>query len=405
MPTFRYRAVTRDGKPDEGQMVAADTAAVIRRLQENGRIPIVAEESRSFPRRRSAFSRLVRRRSQHVDVLAFTRSLATLLAAGTPVDRALDIMLEVDRDAETRSLVRELQSDLRGGSSFTAALRDRSEIFSDFYSNMVFAAETGGELGDGLQRLVTYLERTHELRERVRSALIYPGILLVVAGISVIVLLTLVIPQFRPMFEDMGDALPLATRAVLASSNLFAKFGWLLLLGAIGTVAALRNAFRNPAFRERADRLILKLPVAGELVLIVETARFSRTLGTLLNSGVAVLQGLEIAVDTLTNRPLRSAVRQTASTLKEGGSLSDTLTASRVFPPLAIQMIKVGEESGRIEEMMLRVADIYDREADVSVRRALALFEPVMIVGLGVLIAGIIMSVLVGIISVNDLPM
>ncbi len=405
MPTFRYKAVTRDGEPDEGQMVAASSAAVIRQLQESGRIPIFAEESAEQDKHRAKTVRRFRSATARPDVMAFTRSLAVLLSAGTPFDRALDIMLEVETDPAMTGLVRAIQSDVRGGDSFSEALRRRGDDFSGFYVNMVFAAETSGDLGPGLERLVTYLERTQQLHEKVRSALVYPTILLLVAGISVIVLLTFVVPQFRPMFEDMGAALPLATRAVLVASDFMARFGWLLLLACAGGCFALQRFLTSGAFRRRIDRLALRTPIVNDLLVAAETARFSRTLGTLLSSGVALLEALEIASGTLANRILRGTVQQSSASLKEGGSLSQTLAQSQYFPALAIQMIKVGEETGAIETMIQRVADIYEQELDNAVRRALALLEPVLIIGLGVLIAGIILSVLVGIISVNDLPM
>jgi general secretion pathway protein F len=406
MPHFYYKAVTRDGVEDEGEMIEADSAAVIRRLQSSGRIPIIAEElgARSKSRRRFTLPRL-QRKPRRPDVMGFTRSLASLLASGTALDRALDIMLEVEADSVARTLISEIQSAVRGGFSLSAAMQDQGEIFSGFYTSMIRAAEVSGTLSEGLERMLEYLERSRELREKIVSALIYPTILLLVAGLSVIILLTFVVPQFRPIFEEMGSALPLATRFVLSVSDAVAAYWWLGLVALAAVYVAATRYLAISANRLRLDSLMLRLPVLGPLLGAHETARFSRSLGSLLRNGVPVLQSLEIGRDTLSNRAMKNAVVTAATSLKEGGDLSATLQNAAVFPTLAIQMIKVGEESGNLDRMMLRVAKVYDGEVAIKVQRLLAMLEPLLIISLGIIIAGIIMSILVGIISINDLPM
>ena len=313
-------------------------------------------------------------------------------------------MLEVEADLATRTLIEDVQLAVRGGASLSQAFDDQDSVFSGFYVSMVRAAEASGTLSDGLERMLEYLERSRELREKIVSALIYPIILFVVAGLSVLILLTLVVPQFRPIFEEMGAALPLATRIVLATSDFLASYWWLLPVVIVGIVLWMRRVLENPRKRLQLDAMSLRLPLFGPLMTANETARFCRSLGTLFQNGVPVLQGLEIGRNTLTNRALIAAVDDASASLKGGGSLSGTLQEAAVFPGLAIQMVKVGEESGNLDEMMLRVSKIYEGEVSLSIQRLLAMVEPVLIIGLGIMIAGIIMSILVGVISINDLP-
>jgi len=405
MPNYYYKAVTRDGVADEGEMNEVSSAAVIRRLQDSGRIPILAEEVVSGRVKRNALKMpSLKRKSRQPDIVGFTRSIALLLASGTALDRALDIMLEVEDEPASRKLVQDIQASVRGGAALSAALEEQGSTFSGFYLSMVRAAEISGALSEGLERMLEYLERSRALREKIVSALIYPAILLLVAGLSVVILLTFVVPQFRPIFEEMGAALPLATRFVLTVSDFLAGYWWLGLLAIAAAGMATMRFLSIPEKRHQVDAVMLRLPLIGPLISAVETARFSRSLGTLLHNGVPVLQSLEIARDTLTNRAMAAAVAGAATSLKEGGELSDTLLEATVFPGLAIQMIKVGEESGNVDAMMLRISAVYDDEVAIKVQRMLAMLEPLLIIGLGIIIAGIIMSILIGIISINDLP-
>ena len=406
VPNYFYRAVTRDGEADEGQMFGDSAAAVITRLQESGRIPISAEEVREGGRRRVRRSRrrMFRRASGRADIAAFTQSLASLVSSSIPLDRALQIMLDAESDPATHKLVGDVQASVRGGNSLSTALEEQGGIFSRFHISMIRAAEAGGMLGDGLSRLTSYLERARMLRDKVRSALIYPSILAAVAGLSVIILLVYVVPQFRPIFEEMGSALPLPTRVTLAISDFFAAWGWLVAAALVLAIVAVRKLWTRADFRRRVDGMLLRLNRVGTLIQAIETARFSRSLGTLLQNGVPLLTGLPIARDTMMNSEMANAVSDATEDLREGGDLSRALQKAGVFPSLAIQMLMVGEESGTVDKMMLRMSDTFDREVETSIQRLLMLLEPALIVGLGIVIAGIIMSVLVGIISINELP-
>ena len=319
MPHFYYKAITRDGVTDEGEMVEANSAAVIRRLQDGGFIPILTEEIAPGKVKRGGL-RLpnLRRKAAQPDIVAFTRSLTSLLGSGTALDRALNIMLEVEAEPATRALIEDVQIAVRGGASLSQAFDDQGRVFSGFYVSMVRAAEASGTLSDGLERMLEYLERSRELREKIVSALIYPIILFVVAGLSVLILLTLVVPQFRPIFEEMGAALPLATRVVLAISDFFASYWWLVAIVIAGVALGIWQILEDPDKRRQLDAMSLRLPLLGPLISANETARFSRSLGTLLQNGVPVLQGLEIGRNTLTNRALAAAVDDASASLKGG---------------------------------------------------------------------------------------
>lgn len=407
VPVFRYKATSLDGQLVEGEMEGEDRAAVIARIQASGRIPIRADPvAGSLLPRLGALPGLRRggARVGQRELVAFTRELASLLHAGLPLDRALQIMLEVATDPRLRGLIGRIGEGVREGDSLSEAIEAQRDVFSPFYVSMVRAAEASGELGPGLARLGEYLERARSLRDKALSALIYPALLVAVAGISLAVILAFVVPKITVLFADLGAAMPLSTRIVIGSADLVRGYWWLLPLLVLAATAYANRVRSQPAARLRWDRRMLRLPLAGALMLRLETARFTRSLGTLLANGLPLLRALAIARETLTNRYLAQAVAEAGEMLKEGGGFADTLMSRDVFPRLALQMIKVGEETGRLEPMLLEVAEVYDREATTAIQRMLSVLEPVLIVGLGIVIGGIIMSILVAIVSVNDLP-
>ncbi len=405
MAVYHYRATTMDGQILEGEMEGRDQAAVIAKIQEAGHIPIRAEPVRKglalFRRHAGA---LAERRLSRSQMESFTQELSALLQAGMPLDRSLQIMLEVNEEEAVSALIGEIQESIRAGTSLSEALSERSGTFSPFYVNMVRAAEAGGRLDVGLQRLVEHLEKARQLREKVLAAMVYPSILVSVAGLSMLLILTYVIPKVTEVFDDVGATLPLATRVVIGAAELFRGYGWLLLLAIVAGVMLFRRTLANPEGRHRWHERVLRTPLVGDLIRKLETARFSRSLGALLANGLPLLNALTIARDTVSNQVLANAVSEAAETVKTGRGLTDRLTAQGLFPKLALQMMKVGEETGRLEEMLLRIADTYDRETANAIQRFLAFLEPVLIVGLGAMIGGIIMSVLVAIVSINELP-
>lgn len=405
MARFHYRAVSDDGEVHSGELDAEDEQGVLLQLRARGLIPIEIGTRRGWKSLLQVdVNQLLGRMRSRKLVLHFTQNLASLLHSGVALDRSLDIMLRVNPDPQVQQLIAPIQEGVRRGISLSKVMGERQELFSGFYISMIQASEVSGNLAEGLTNLAYYMERSKSLHDRLVSALIYPVILLGVSVSSLLIILVYVIPQFRQLFDDMGAALPLSTQIVIGVAEGLRTFGPWLLLALLGAGVAWRQLLRQPEYRKKWDRLQLRLPLVGSLLQRVETARFARSLGALLTGGVALLQGLNIARQTLSNQLLAEQVGLAAEGLKQGRQLAPPLLASGLFPALAIQMIQVGEETGHLDEMLLKVADTYDREVESAIQRLLAVLEPLLIVGLGVLIAGIILSVLVAIMSITDLP-
>jgi general secretion pathway protein F len=404
MPRYRYEAVDNAGEVLRDEIEAATPEAAVERLRDQGLLPLSVNEAKGGFLRGSLgqpwFSQ--RRALSRKSVTLLTQQLANLLHAGMPLDRALTILISVSEDEQTQTLLERVQEKVRGGSSLADALEAQG-AFSRFYLNMIRAGEAGGALEVVLKRLTEFLERSQALRETVTSALIYPIILLSVSALSVIILLTFVVPQFQQLFADAGKALPLATQIVIAVGDGFRHYWWVGAMLLVLLVAALRQQLSQPVSRARWDRWFLSLPLFGDFIAKVETARLSRTLGTLLGNGVSLLNALAIVRETLTNQVLSTALGEVAEHVKTGRGLAEPLQESGNFPKLAVQMIRVGEETGQLQEMLLQVAETYDGEVQTAVKRMLTLLEPALILGLGVIIAGIIMSILVAILSLNEL--
>jgi general secretion pathway protein F len=414
MPMFQYKAVSSAGEIKEGVLEGATHSGVIAHLQSLGLIPIRAAEvtadgvaanslSPGAAPRKPFFGG--RGRVSEADLGAFTRELATLLRAGLPLDRSVEILIGLAEKKSVAELLVAIRNEVRGGTSLSKALDKRREVFSRFYINMVKAGEAGGSLGNVLQRLADYMERAAELKESVLSALIYPAILFVVAVASVLILVIFVVPQFKQIFDQSGKALPFATDVVLTTGIFLRKHWPLILAGVVLAIWLFSRSFANPVTRARWDARFLRWPVMGNLIGKVEMAKFSRSLGTLLQNGVPLLAGLAILKDTLGNAVFRDAVDVVSRDLKEGRGMAKPMMEANVFPKLAVQMIGVGEETGKLDEMLVRVAEVYDREVAAAIKRALALIEPVMIVSLALLIGGIIMSILVAMFDLMDIPL
>ncbi len=404
MPRYRYEAVDASGEVVRDELDAATLDAAIARLRDQGLLPLTVNEAKSGFLRggfgQPLFSK--RRALSRKTIALLTQQLASLLHAGMPLDRALTILIGVTEDEQAKPVLERIQEKVRGGSSLADALEVQG-VFSRFYLNMVRAGEAGGALDVVLKRLTEFLERSQALRETVTSALIYPIILLSVSALSVIILLTFVVPQFQRLFADAGKALPLATQIVIAVGDGFRYYWWVGAILFVLLSAVARQQLSRPESRARWDDWFLRLPLFGDLIAKVETARLSRTLGTLLGNGVSMLNALTIVRETLSNQVLAGALGEVAEHVKTGRGLADPLLEAGRFPKLAVQMIRVGEETGQLQEMLLQVADTYDGEVQTAVKRMLTLLEPALILGLGVIIAGIIMSILVAILSLNDL--
>ncbi len=403
MPEYLVKAVSRRGETVEALRSAPDEAALLRQLQAEDLLPleVVPADKASWL---GGWRAGVGRRLRQKDVLAFTRELATLLGAGLPLDRSLRVLLELfPEDSRLHPVTARILEQVKGGAQLSAALEAEGKAFSRLYVNMVRAGEAGGTLAQVLQRLADYLQRSQELRASVLSALIYPAILVVMAIASLLVLLTFVVPQFEEMFASAGKELPLPTQVVMAMADGVRRYGWLALIAVLLAVRGFQAWLADPGRRYRFHRWLLRLPLLGALLIRVEVARFSQTLATLLTSGVALLPALGIVRETLGNLVLREAVAEAAEKLRAGGDISTALEATGHFPVMALQMIRLGEETGQLPQMLERMADIYEDEVRTTVQRMLTLLEPLLIVGLGVVIAAIIVSILMAVVSVNEL--
>jgi general secretion pathway protein F len=411
MPLYRYRAVSTSGEVATGELDAANESEIVDRLRDRGLMPMqiahaagAALASSGAAATKGAKRRWFESKSVTRDqLLALTRELATLLRAGLTLDRALEILIGLAPTPAVASLLQGVRDDVRGGKALSQALDARRNVFSRFYVNIVRAGEAGGALGEVLQRLADTMERNKELRESVKSALIYPSLLVLVAVVSVAILLVFVVPQFESTFAQAGKALPVPTMVVVLIGKFMRGYWWALLGFAFLFVMWYRRRGLVPAVRRVRDAKRLRMPLLGDLLGKVETARFARTLATLLGNGVTLLSGLAIVKETMTNTVMAEALDGVIAKLREGKGFGRPLAETGLYPRLATQMILVGEESGRLEEMLARVADVYDREVQASIKRFLAVLEPALILSLAVVIGGIVFSILMGVMGMSEL--
>ncbi|WAK02680.1 type II secretion system F family protein [Methylobacter sp. YRD-M1] len=403
MALFSYKAINSLGETEEGVRDAFDEQGLIAALQSEGYIPIrvAPATARSF----LGFSLGAKQsRLSQKEIGMLTSELATLLESGLPLDRSLSVLMDLTADNERlNKLIGRVLERVKGGSSLADALEKQAGVFSKFYINMIRAGEAGGSLGEVLTRLADYLERSRELKDTISTALIYPVILLVMSLASLFVMLTFVVPQFTEMFESAGKALPVPTQIVVGLAEWLQSYWWALVLIVVVAYGYMNFQLADPVTKKAWDRRFLAMPLFGSIILNKETANISRTLGTLLGNGVSILTALAIARETVDNLALAEVCADAEEQLKQGRNMSDALLEKGVLPKMAMQMIKMGEETGKLEEMLLRVATIYDKQLRVAIQRMLALLEPALIITLGVMIAGIIVSILLAILSVNDL--
>jgi|SRR5690554_986214 len=398
MPSYSYKATKRDGTLVQGSLEASSEAQVGRELRSQGLVVLaISGEAEASPagRRRGRFDR--------TQVLSFTSELAVLLRAGLPIDRALKVLIDMAALPASQEVLQDVLSTVKGGKGLSQALADKPELFDDFYVSMIRSGEASGNLAEVLARLAAQLERSRQVRSSVVSAMIYPAILAVVAIISVLVMLGFVVPQFETLFADMGEALPLLTELVVAGGEFIKHYGIYMVLAVGGLSWLARRWFKTPEGKLWLDNRLLRLPVFGSVIFKYEVARFSRTMGTLLASGVSLLQSLNIAVSTVNNVLVREALANLAPEVKRGGRISIALQEAEQFSPMMIQMVRVGEESGQLGDMMLELARVYDDEVSSGVKRSLTLLEPLLILVMGGMIGFIIVAILMGILSVNDL--
>lgn len=422
MPEYVWRAAQAGGHVVEGRLEATSIALAMKQLRARGLTPLSMDDAAAVGNPHVAVTggakaalngaavvspknipRSARGPVVSADVLALTTELSIMLRAGLPLDNSLRVLIEMSHKPSVATLLQQVLNDVKGGTPFSKALAQHSALFGDFYINMVRSGEASGQLSAVLARLVEHMERLRALRDSVVSAIIYPAILLGVAVLSLVGMLGFVVPQFEKLFTDMGDALPLPTRLVMILGRAFAEYGLVLGICAVLIVWGVSRWLRSPGGILWWQTLALRLPLIGGLLLKYELTLYARSLGTLLGNGVPLLTALRIANDTVGNIVLRQSLVRIPPIVKEGGKVVDALRATQIFEPLAINLIRVGEETGRIGHMMLELATILNRDVENGIKRSLTLVEPVLILVLGVLIASIIVSILLGIMSINDL--
>lgn len=408
MTAYAYKASTREGKVVEGSMEAAGEAAVVAALRAQGFLPLSVREGSAAgagwaPRLSFELPWNKAARVRGRDLMYFTRELSTLLSAGLPLDRSLASLSALTENPTLKSIVGNILARVQEGRSLSQALAEHAEVFSPLYINMIRAGEAGGVIETVLQRLADYLESNEKTRTEIRSAMVYPVILVVFSGAAVVILLTYVLPKFATIFEDLGSAMPTSTRIVMGLSDAVFSYWWLMILA----VLALREGFRRwvatKAGRERFDRFTLSAPVVGDLVRKLQIARFSRTLGTMLKSGVPLIQALEIVRAVVANVVIARALVVVQREVSEGKGLSGPLEKAGVFPSLALQMVGVGEETGRLDEMLLVVSDHYDGEVSQAIARAMTFISPAVLLVMGGITAFIVIGMMSAVFSVNEI--
>ncbi len=328
------------------------------------------------------------------DLAIFTRQFATMINAGLPLVQCLDILSKQTEKENFRQIIGMVMRDVEAGTTLAEAMakKDNKKVFDELFVNMVEAGEAGGILDDILSRLATYIEKAEALKRKVKGAMVYPAVVLSVAVLATSFMLIFIIPTFARMFTGFGAELPLPTKIVMGLSSFLRAYWWALIGGLVGGVVALQRYYTTERGHYQIDALLLKIPVLGDVLRKGAVARFTRTLGTLISSGVPILTGLEITARTAGNRIIQEAIMAARSSIREGETISAPLRQSDVFPPMVVQMISVGEETGALDEMLNRIADFYDSEVDTAVESLTALIEPIMIVVMGSVVGGMVIA-------------
>ena len=385
MPTYSYTARDAKGDLKTATIDAANREDVVQQLRRL-RLTVVKVEEQSKSKVKTTGAISMR------DIVIFTRQFSTMINSGLPLVQALDILSKQTENKVLSAVTRQVVFDVESGHTVADALAKHPNAFTDLYVNMVAAGEAGGILDTILMRLATFMEKNDALVRKVKGAMIYPGVIMSVAAIAIIVLLIFVIPVFQSMFASVGLSLPLPTRVVIGLSNLLQGYWWAFGLGGFAAQWAVRKYYTTSNGQLMIDRLMLHAPVLGDVLRKSAVSRFTRTLGTLISSGVSILDGLEITSKTAGNRVISDAIMASRSSIAGGDTISAPLAKSNVFPPMVISMIAVGEQTGGLDEMLSKIADFYDEEVDAAVSGLLSLLEPVMIVFLGVVVGGMVVA-------------
>jgi general secretion pathway protein F len=406
MPAYSYKALTLEGKLIEGVMEASSDGAVSLKLQEMGLFPVkVGSGGGTSLLSREFELPWKRKRVRRKDLLVFTQELHTLVKSGFPLDRSLSVLGQLAESEALAEVIQDVLKEVKGGKSFSEGLGKYPEVFPKIYVSMVKAGEAGGMLEEVLHRMVDFLETSENLRSYIIGALIYPALLTTVGLASVTILTLFVVPRFAAIFHDMGMPLPLPMAILKGISDFLSGYWWFVLLVII-LVTAYVQRFRSSARgRLTWDRWLLRLPMVGAVIRKVEVARFTRTLGTLLRGGVPLLQAMTIVRDIIANQGIATLIEPIRNGIKKGEGVSQPMKQSGVFPPLAMHLIEVGEESGKLDTMLVQVSDVYDNEVRNGIKNLISFFEPALILVMGIIIGTIVVSMLLAIFSINDIPL
>jgi general secretion pathway protein F len=404
MPTFAYQAISGDGAAVNGSLEAVDRLAAATELQQRGLVPLKVGAAHGLAAQRWHLD-FRGRQGLAGHRLVFARTLSFLLTAGVPLDRSLTVSAQLTESVTIRKALEEVLRGIKGGKSLSTALEAYPKLFPSFYVSLIRAGEASGNLGGVFTQLADYQESVNELRSHLVSAMIYPALLFVVGGASVVFLLEFVVPKFAAVFEQAGAALPLPTQILLFFSEGLQKTWWLWLLAIPAVLFGAQRYLATGAGRKRFDYFILAVPQLGPVIERIQVSRFTRSLGTLLQGGVPMVRALEIARQVIGNLKLGEAVDHVQRGVKQGMGVVRPLEETGAFPPLSIHLIGVGEETGRLDTMLLQVASVYERETRTAIKTLVALFEPLMILAMGLVVGAIVISILLAIYSINELPL
>jgi type IV pilus assembly protein PilC len=385
MPQFTYTARDAKGDLKTATIEAANREDVVQQLRRL-RMNVVKVEEQAKAKQKTGGAIGMR------DIVIFTRQFSTMINSGLPLVQALDILSKQSENKALQAVTRQVVFDVESGHTVADALAKHPKAFSDLYVNMVAAGEAGGILDTILMRLATFMEKNDALVRKVKGAMIYPGVIMSVAAIAIAVLLIFVIPVFQNMFASVNLVLPLPTRIVIGLSGVLKGYWWALIIGGVAGFFGVKKYYATSDGKLRMDKLMLMAPILGDVLRKSAVSRFTRTLGTLISSGVSILDGLEITAKTAGNRVVQDAIMASRSSIAGGDTISAPLAKSNVFPPMVISMISVGEQTGGLDEMLAKIADFYDEEVDAAVSGLLSLLEPVMIVFLGVVVGGMVVA-------------
>ncbi|MBF0376780.1 MAG: type II secretion system F family protein [Desulfamplus sp.] len=405
MPQFRFEAINPDGKKITETLEARDKEQILIMLQSRGAVLLrwlEGKSSNGIDIGLNFFSS-ARRSLNNARLLQLTSDLAHLFKSGLPIDRALSIAGNATSDVKIRAMTIYLQDSLKKGTNLSDAMAEKPQDFDDLYVNMVRVGEMGGILPSVMERLSEFIGRTEEIKKYVISSSIYPAILLSVGFLSLLVILGFVVPKFAGIFADLGQEIPFSTKILLELSNFLRAWWWLLLSCSIMIFIFLWRFLKTEYGKALSDKNIIKIPYLGEVMLDIEMSRFSRTLGTLVKSGVPLMKALHIVKDVVANSQVKDAVEHIYRQVKEGRSVSSLMRERKIFPPLVVQMVSLGEETGKIGDMLVSVADDLDRKIQSKIKNYLSLLEPFSILFLGLLIGGVVVSMLTTIFGVNEI--